>query len=155
MHIASAASPKDQRMMRQRRKKKDAPILAELADRLAEMRVQLREIEAEMEENEHKALVEKIASKEISIATVTGGWKERELTDIIEGRAKKVVREKIVPKALQRIAASLDSEDERCALVAAKMACDIGIEPTDEDKRPQYVRMDKLRDITIDVGEDV
>ena len=155
MHIASAASPKDLKMMRQRRKQKDAPLLAELADKLADMRAELRAIEAEMEEAEHKAIVAKIASKEISITTVTGGWREKELTDIIEGRAKKVVREKIVPKALQRIAASLDSDDERCALVAAKMACDIGIEPVDDDKRPQYVRMDKLRDITIDVGEDV
>lgn len=132
MHHASFTSPKERAIARAKHVKRHSKELEALAAEREALAAEIRAANAEIDKQMHAERLEDVATGKISITTATGGWSEKELTDIREGRERKVVREKLAPKALQKLNAALDSDDDRCVLAAVKIVTDI-IAPTKEE----------------------
>lgn len=133
MHTASAASIKDLKMMRNRRKKKDIYKLEDLRAQIEDIKAEIRADAQKEQERMEQEMIDGLVSGKLKLRDLIHGVDINELMRDYErhGNIRQSAK-KYGIAALTTIAQSLDSDDERNRLVAAKIIVDAAA-PTKEE----------------------
>ena len=155
MHTASAASAKDHKMMKQRRKKKDAPLLADLRAQIEDIKAEIRADAQKEQERMEQEMIDGLVSGQLKLRDLIHGVDIHELMRDFQNHGNiRQSAKKYGIAALTTIAKSLDSDDERNRLVAAKIIIDAAAPTKEEIEQINDLQKEKIKTIEVVIIDD-